>query len=91
MQSAAEKTVANYDFIDAGSEKGKKIATELNLDIEKSAYVIDGERIVSHSDMALEVIHDMQFFGPALASLGKILPRAMRERMYEWLVKHRIK
>src|SRR5262249_44364489 len=91
IQSAAEKSVSNYDFIDATSEEGKKLGVEKNLDFEKSAYLIDGERIVSHSDMVLEVVGDIRFIGPALAALSRILPREWREYLYEWLVRHRIR
>ena len=91
MKSAADKTVANYDFIDATSDEGRKIAMEKNLDVGKSAYLVDGDRIVSHSDMALEVVGDVRFFGPVLAGLGRLLPHAWREGMYEWIVHHRIR
>jgi predicted DCC family thiol-disulfide oxidoreductase YuxK len=91
MKSAADTTTSGYNFVDSESEEGKKIITENNLDIEKSAYLIDQGRVVSHSDMALEVVHDVRFIGPLLARVIRIVPSERRDRMYEWLVRHRIR
>jgi predicted DCC family thiol-disulfide oxidoreductase YuxK len=91
MKSAADKTVSNYVFLAAESDEGKKLITERNLDIGKSAHLIDGDKILSRSDMALEVIGDMRFIGPALATLLRNIPQRRRDSMHEWLVRHRIR
>jgi predicted DCC family thiol-disulfide oxidoreductase YuxK len=51
MQSAAEKATTGYKFVDVSSEAGKKIIAEKNLDIEKSAYLIDQDRRIHHFDV----------------------------------------
>jgi predicted DCC family thiol-disulfide oxidoreductase YuxK len=91
MKDAADKTVSNYEFIDATSEEGRRLVQEKNLQIDSSAYVLDGERTLSKSDMALEFLHDVRMIGPALATLGKLIPVSTRDDIYEWLVRHRIK
>ena len=91
MKNAAYKTVSNYDFVDSTSTEGKRLIAENSLDIEKSAYVLDSGKVLSRSDMALEVIGDIRFIGPIFAGVGRIVPRAWRDGMYGWVVRHRIR
>jgi predicted DCC family thiol-disulfide oxidoreductase YuxK len=91
MKNVADIAVSNYEFVDASSTRGRELSLERDLDTESSAYVLDGNRTIEKSDMALEVIRDVRGIGPLLSAIMRLLPHAWRDRAYEWLVRHRIK
>jgi predicted DCC family thiol-disulfide oxidoreductase YuxK len=91
MKSAAQIAVSNYEFVDAGSETGQRLVAQRNLDVGSSAYVLDGERVLSRSDMMISVVRDMRLVGPLFAALIRLAPYSWHERAYDWLVRHRIR
>ena len=81
---------AKFRFASLQSETGQKVLRELNVSGKELKTVILRKRgrIYTHSDVALEVAKELGGIW-SLLYIGKILPKALRDKIYDWVAANR--
>ncbi|WP_353480026.1 thiol-disulfide oxidoreductase DCC family protein [Haliscomenobacter sp.] len=79
-----------FQFAALQSEFGQEILTKANLPIDKLNTVIlyDNGKIFTHSDVPLEICRRLGGFWRLLL-VFKLIPRALRNRLYNWVASNR--
>ncbi len=81
---------AKFRFASLQSETGQRILEEMNMPATdlKTVILRKNGRIYTHSDVALEVAKELGGIW-SLVYVGKILPKALRDKIYDWVAANR--
>jgi predicted DCC family thiol-disulfide oxidoreductase YuxK len=79
-----------FQFAALQSEFGQEIMTKANLPVDRISTVIlyDNGKIFTHSDVPLEICRRLGGFWRLLL-VFKLIPRALRNRLYNWVASNR--
>ena len=79
-----------FRFAALQSEAGRALLRESGLSSENfdTVVLVDGPRVFTRSDAALEIVR--RIGGPwSLLAVFKIVPRPVRNAVYDWVARHR--
>ncbi|MBM7837455.1 putative DCC family thiol-disulfide oxidoreductase YuxK [Alkalihalobacillus xiaoxiensis] len=80
-----------YQFASLQSESGQRLKKEYGIpDHIDSMIVIENNRAFSKSDAAIKIVPKLSFYWQP-ARLAILIPRPIRNRLYEWIAKNRLR
>lgn len=81
---------SNYDFVASNSDQGKELVKKFNVEhtVKETLIVIKNGELFTRSDAIFEIIDDMPKRW-ALFKITKIIPRNMRDRLYDIISRNR--
>lgn len=79
-----------FKFAALQSEAGQALLCQFGLSPENfdTVVLVDGERLFTRSDVALEIVRRMGGFW-SVFSFFKIIPRPIRDAVYDWVARNR--
>ena len=82
--------LGKYKFASLQSEIGKDLSNKYNIDTSTvdSIILIKNNKVFIKSDAVLEILKDLPI-GWRLLRIGIILPKFMRDWLYDFIAKHR--
>ena len=80
----------NFKFASLQSEIGRELCKQYNIDTEvvDSIILIKNDKVFIKSSAVLEILKDLPI-GWRLFRIGIILPKVVRDWLYDFVVKHR--
>lgn len=91
VQFIIERDRAGYfQFAPLQSDFARELLARFGLPVDAmdTMVLVEGDRVWTHSDAAVEMVRRLPGAWPLLAGFG-LLPRALRDRAYAWLVRNR--
>lgn len=80
-----------FDFASLQSRVADEVlaAERMRQPIPDGIVLVDGARVLIKSDAALAIARRLRFPWPIVAWFGKVMPRTLRDSIYDWFARNR--